>query len=127
MIFVTPLIIVKIFHYIRISKSDERQSSLPLIGLLFVPRDGITLGHYEEGTFHSMGVVVAGVCLGQGADSVGVGFSSIAKWKTNRIFLEWRCVVRIDQGRCGTAVDTASSGGSAAGLVAGWEADCLYQ
>ena len=98
-----------------------------LIELLFTSHVGITLSHHEEGTIHSMGVVIAGVGPGQGADSVGVGFGGFAKWQTDRIFLEGRCVVRIDQGRCGTAVDTASGGGSAAGLVAGWEADSLCQ
>ena len=96
-----------------------------LIELLFASLVGITLGHYEEGAINSMGVVIAGVGLGQGADSVGVGFGGFSEWQTDRIFLERRCVVRIDQGRCGTTIDAASSSGSAAGLVAGWQTDCL--
>jgi hypothetical protein len=96
-----------------------------LIELLFTSHDGITLGHYEKGTFHSIGVVVAGLGPSQGADSVGVGFGGFSEWQTDRIFLERRCVVRIDQGRCGTTIDAASSSGSAAVLVAGWQTDCL--
>ena len=98
-----------------------------LIELLFTSHDGITLGHYEEGAIHSVGVVIAGVDLGQGADSVGVGFGGFAEWQTDRIFLEGGCVVSPDQGRRGAAIDTPSGGGSATGLVAGWKADCLCQ
>ena len=35
-----------------------------LIRLLFAPLVGITLGHYEEGAIHSLGVVIAGIDLG---------------------------------------------------------------
>ncbi len=103
------------------------ESVSALIELLFTSHDGITLGHYEEGAIHSMGVGVAGVGLGQGADSVGIGFGGFAEWQTDRIFLEGRCVVSLDHGRSGTAVDAASSSGSSTSLVAGRQADCLCQ
>jgi hypothetical protein len=43
-----------------------------LIELLFTSHDGITLGHHEESAIHSMGVAIAGLGHGQGADSLGV-------------------------------------------------------
>ena len=64
------------------------ESVSALIELLFTSHDGITLGHYEEGAIHSVGVVIAGLGPGQGTDSVGVGFGGFAEWQTDRIFLE---------------------------------------